>query len=62
MGFNTWNLYGCGVTGQVLMDTVITSGNGVGLYSMVTFDGPACLAGPIHARLWTSSSRVSVCQ
>ena len=22
MGFNTWNLYGCSVTGQLLMDTV----------------------------------------
>jgi len=21
MGFNTWNLYGCSVTGQILMDT-----------------------------------------
>ena len=24
MGFNTWDLYGCGVTAQILMDTAIS--------------------------------------
>lgn len=60
MGFNTWNLYGCGVSGQLLMDTVIW----FAVYEDARHSAPAFpfALGPSNARPWPSGSRLPVCQ
>jgi hypothetical protein len=59
MAFNSWNLYGCGVTGQILMDTA-SAMNSSGLLSVGVRFGLASSHNSARARA-IKYTRLSPC-